>query len=202
MGHPQPPSPVHVDNSTAVGIANDSVKKQRSRSMEMRFFWVTDQVNQKIYLVKWHPGQENLADYFTKHFDGKHHQEVRPWYLHETNSPRLLPRAAAPSALRGCVGKLPHGYDRTAPLPRLVTSRVPHGHPGATFPRGRARGTELAQHASTRTFSTRLAHTLSLACAHWSRQAHVQRIAAINICHRYACDAPALGLWPRVTRVS
>lgn len=38
MGHPQPPTPVHVDNSTAVGIANDTVKKQRSRSMEMRFF--------------------------------------------------------------------------------------------------------------------------------------------------------------------
>ncbi len=30
MGHPQPPTPVHVDNSTAVGIANDTVKKQRS----------------------------------------------------------------------------------------------------------------------------------------------------------------------------
>ena len=27
MGHPQPPTPIHVDNSTAVGIANDSVKK-------------------------------------------------------------------------------------------------------------------------------------------------------------------------------
>ena len=44
LGHPQPATPVHCDNSTATGIANDSVKKQRSRSMEMRFFWVTDQV--------------------------------------------------------------------------------------------------------------------------------------------------------------
>ncbi len=51
MGHPQPPTPVHVDNSTAVGIANDTVKKQRSRSMEMRFFWVTDQVKRKQYLM-------------------------------------------------------------------------------------------------------------------------------------------------------
>jgi hypothetical protein len=30
MGHPQPPTLVHCDNSTAVGIANNSVKKQRS----------------------------------------------------------------------------------------------------------------------------------------------------------------------------
>jgi hypothetical protein len=38
MGHPQPPTLVHCNNSTAVGIANNSVKKQRSRSMEMQFF--------------------------------------------------------------------------------------------------------------------------------------------------------------------
>ena len=42
MGHIQPPTPVHCDNVTAAGIANDTVKKQRSRSMEMRFFgsWI------------------------------------------------------------------------------------------------------------------------------------------------------------------
>ena len=42
MGHPQPPTPIHCDNSTAVGIANDTVKQQQSRAMEMRYFWVTD----------------------------------------------------------------------------------------------------------------------------------------------------------------
>jgi hypothetical protein len=26
MGYPQPPTPVHCDNSTAVGIANNTVK--------------------------------------------------------------------------------------------------------------------------------------------------------------------------------
>ena len=40
MGHKQPPTPIHCDNITATGIANDTVKKQRSRSMEMRFFWI------------------------------------------------------------------------------------------------------------------------------------------------------------------
>ena len=88
MGHPQPPTPVHVDYITAVGIANDSVKKQRSRSMEMRFFWVTDQVKNKQYLLKWHPGMEYLADYITKQFtiivemglDSR-----APWYFDRTN---------------------------------------------------------------------------------------------------------------------
>ena len=119
LGHIQPPTPVHCDNSTAAGIANDTVKKQRSRSMEMRFFWVTDQVMNKQFDVQWHPGKENLADYFTKHFDTKHHQSVRPWYVHEQNSPRELPRAAAPKALRGCVGILDDGYTKAGPLPRI-----------------------------------------------------------------------------------
>ena len=38
MGHPQPATPINCDNMTATGNANDTIKKQRSRSMEMRFF--------------------------------------------------------------------------------------------------------------------------------------------------------------------
>ena len=38
LGHAQPATPVHCDNKTAARIANDTVKKQRSRAMEMRFF--------------------------------------------------------------------------------------------------------------------------------------------------------------------
>jgi len=50
MGHPQPPTPIHCDNKTAAGIANDTVKKHRSRSMEMRFFWITDQVKRFFFM--------------------------------------------------------------------------------------------------------------------------------------------------------
>ena len=120
LGHPQPATPVHCDNSTATGIANDSVKKQRSRSMEMRFFWVTDQVKNGSFRVLWHPGKENLADYYTKHFEAAHHINVRPWYQHVSYSPRTLPRALAPKALRGCVGILGKGYTKAGPLPKLT----------------------------------------------------------------------------------
>ena len=47
MGHPQPPTPVHCDDATATGMANGTVKRQHSRAMEMRHFWVFDQVSQK-----------------------------------------------------------------------------------------------------------------------------------------------------------
>jgi hypothetical protein len=119
LGHPQPKTPIHCDNATAVGIANNTVKRQRSRSMEMRYFWVCDKEAQDIYDVKWHPGKENLADYQSKHHPGAHHTAVRPWYLHEHNSPLVLPRASRPSTLKGCVGTLPQGYVRNVPLPRI-----------------------------------------------------------------------------------
>ncbi len=30
LGHPQPPTPVHIDNTTTVGIVNNTIKSQRS----------------------------------------------------------------------------------------------------------------------------------------------------------------------------
>ncbi len=82
IGHPQPKIPVHCDNATTVGIANNSIKQQRSCSMEMQFFWVEDKSAQGMYGISWHPGMENLIDYQSKHPLGSHHVNVRQWYLH------------------------------------------------------------------------------------------------------------------------
>jgi hypothetical protein len=60
LGHHQPKMPVHCNNTT-VGIATNSVKRRRSRSMEMHFFWISGKVAQNMYSLPWHPGQENLA---------------------------------------------------------------------------------------------------------------------------------------------
>ena len=35
LGHPQPKTPVHCNNATAVGIASNTVKQQRARAMEV-----------------------------------------------------------------------------------------------------------------------------------------------------------------------
>ncbi len=51
LGHLQPKTPVHCDNATAVGIANNNVKRQRSRAMEMRFFLIGDKVAQDMYQI-------------------------------------------------------------------------------------------------------------------------------------------------------
>jgi hypothetical protein len=52
------------------------VKRQRSRSMEMRFFWVADAVEQEKFDIKYYPGKENLGDYQSKHHVGSHHMAV------------------------------------------------------------------------------------------------------------------------------
>jgi hypothetical protein len=125
MGHQQPQSPVHCDNATAVGIANNAIKQQLSGSMDMQFFWVGNKVAQEMYNLSWQPGQENLADYQSKHHVASHDINVRPWYLHLKNSPRLLSRAQKPSALKGCVGTLNDGYIQKVPLPKVPQIQSP-----------------------------------------------------------------------------
>jgi hypothetical protein len=94
----------------------------------MRFFWISDKCAHEIYALHWYPGQENLADYQSERHAGAHHAAVRPWYLHESNSPRFLLRAQAPSTLKGCVGTLDGRYLRKVPLPYLHKVPLPYLH--------------------------------------------------------------------------
>ena len=45
LGHAQPPTPIRTDNSTAVSFANMTYTPKRSKSWDMRFYWIKDQVN-------------------------------------------------------------------------------------------------------------------------------------------------------------
>jgi hypothetical protein len=106
MGWPQPATPVQTDNSTACGIANDNIKQQRSRSIDMRFYWVRDRKQQGHFDIMWRPGKTNLADYYSKHHSAAHHQEMRPIYLHIEPTLGRSPAANlayALSVLQGCV---------------------------------------------------------------------------------------------------
>jgi hypothetical protein len=60
IGHPQPHIPINCDNSTTVGIANNTIKRQHSRSMEMRFFWVADAVEQGKFTSNTFPAKKTL----------------------------------------------------------------------------------------------------------------------------------------------
>merc|ERR1712224_63486 len=72
LGHPQPPTPMKTDNTTANGIINKTVKQQRSKAIDMRYYWLKDRVEQGQFKIFWEPGDENWADYFTKHHPPSH----------------------------------------------------------------------------------------------------------------------------------
>lgn len=81
MGWPQHATPLQTDNTTAHGIANDTIKQQRSRAMDMRFHWLRDRSDQGQFRIYWAPGAYNLADYFSKHHPPSHHQRMRSKFL-------------------------------------------------------------------------------------------------------------------------
>ena len=74
-----------TDNTTAEGLANDTVKQKRSKAIDMRFYWIRDRVKQGQYHVYWRKAEFNRADYFTKHHAPKHHLNMRHAYLHQSN---------------------------------------------------------------------------------------------------------------------
>jgi hypothetical protein len=77
MGHPQPPTPMQTDNSTALGVVNQNIQPRRTKAMDMRFYWLRDREAQKQFKFYWRPGKTNLGDYWTKHHCAAHHIEKR-----------------------------------------------------------------------------------------------------------------------------
>ena len=82
LGHPQPPTPLKTDNSTAYKFVHDEMKQKMSKSWDMRFNWLRDKVTiQKLLQIYWQKGTKNWADYFTKHHPPRHHKQIRPNYI-------------------------------------------------------------------------------------------------------------------------
>jgi hypothetical protein len=101
LGHIQPPPPLRTDNSTVFGILNETIKRKRSKAMDMRYHWLTDRVCQKQFDVYWRPGRANLGDYHTKHHSAQPHKDMRRLILHQANSLQVL-----------------QGYVKLRPLPQ------------------------------------------------------------------------------------
>ena len=83
MQWPQPPTPITVDNSTAAGLARDTIKANKSHAMDMRLHWIQDRAQQRQFLVTWALGKLNKADYFTKLHAPIHHHRMRFVFLHQ-----------------------------------------------------------------------------------------------------------------------
>ena len=66
MGWTQPKSPIQCDNSTAVGVANETIIPRKTTSVNMQFHWLPCRDSQGLFRYFWAPGYLNLGDYSTK----------------------------------------------------------------------------------------------------------------------------------------
>eukprot|EP00804_Cyclotella_cryptica_P025200 CCRYP_010319-RE/>CCRYP_010319-RE protein AED:0.37 eAED:0.32 QI:0/-1/0/1/-1/0/1/0/410 len=114
MGQPHPPTPIQTDNSTALGVVNNTIQPKRMKAMDMRFHWLCCRINQKHFRPYWRAGATNLADYVTKHHPAIHHQAVRPLFL--TTDHPILPN------LKLTVPCIPHNTLLCSPISRPAAS--------------------------------------------------------------------------------
>ncbi len=126
LGHPQPPTLIHINNTTTVGIINNTIKQQCLHAMEIRYFWLLDGKTQQYFKFYYQPSQENLGSYLSKHRTADIHKHVRPYYVHTDKSPAILPQALKPSIWQGHAEILGDPYAKKSPLPCIgITSCQP-----------------------------------------------------------------------------
>ena len=98
--HPQPPTPIKTDNTTAHGFIYDNIQLKRSKSWDMRYYWLRDKRTHGKFKLFWEKGTSNEADYFTKHHPTIYHRQMRPRYIKDKIEHAINSMA---SVLRGCI---------------------------------------------------------------------------------------------------
>jgi hypothetical protein len=99
LGHPQPPTPVQTDNSTAYGVINNKIQPKATKAMDMRFYWLKDRESVDQFRYHWSPGKDNLADYWTKHHPALHHQYMRGLVLSNPKALKMVNEAIKKRAM-------------------------------------------------------------------------------------------------------
>ena len=79
--------------------------------MDMKFYWVRDQLNQGQFLIYSRPGSDSLVDYFTKHQPTSHHCRMCPKYLMPSPTSNIYALVYLPERL--------WGWDKTGGKPPL-----------------------------------------------------------------------------------
>ena len=85
LGHTQPATPIQTDNSVAASFAASTIKQRRSKTIDMRYYWLQDRQQMKQIDIYWQPKKLNLADYFSKHHPIHHHKSMRPVVLYPSS---------------------------------------------------------------------------------------------------------------------
>jgi hypothetical protein len=85
LGYPQCPTTISVDNTVAEGLATDTINAKRSKSMDVRFFWLRDRVKRLEFFMKHIQGKWNISDFFTKPLPKDKFEQFLPFIVVETD---------------------------------------------------------------------------------------------------------------------
>jgi hypothetical protein len=83
LGYPQQPTTISVDNTVALGLAADTINAKRSKSMDVRFFWLRDRVRQLQFFMQHLKGKWNISDFFTKPLPRDKFEQFLPYIIVE-----------------------------------------------------------------------------------------------------------------------
>ena len=77
MVHPQPPTNITVDNSTAHRLTQGTMIPKKSKAMDMCFHCLKCREAQGHLRYLWRRGKNNQSDYHTSHHPPQHHRDMR-----------------------------------------------------------------------------------------------------------------------------
>ena len=107
IGHPQAATLLKTDNATANGFVHNNIHLRKSKTWDMRYYWLRDKTAQNAVKIYWKKGTDendpNLADYHTKHHSIKHHKNVRNTYVRDSAMNFISSLRHSTAILRGCV---------------------------------------------------------------------------------------------------
>jgi hypothetical protein len=86
MGYPQPPTTILCNNTSAIGLANDTIKQKHSKAIDMRFHWIRDRIRQNQFGIVYIPTKENIADYMTKNLPKELHDRFTFYLVRDTTN--------------------------------------------------------------------------------------------------------------------
>ena len=81
LGYPQQPTTIMIDNTVAEGLAADTINAKRSKSMDVRFFWLRDRIKKGQFAAKHLAGRWNIADFFTKSLPREKFSQFAPYVV-------------------------------------------------------------------------------------------------------------------------
>ena len=99
------PTPLYVDNKSAVDLSYNPEHHSRVKHIERRHFFIRECVEDGRLRVPYVPTEDNVADFFTKPLTGKHFFNMRDKVmnvqhpLHSSEDRPSSPRPSSPTPL-------------------------------------------------------------------------------------------------------